>query len=275
MKVVDGEVAHGFDAEISQNSKKLLFDFLKPSAVNKKLLSTQNPHVWCASFSEHKKNIDKFEPLLSLEENFRANSFIHRHDRQRAVLARGLLRTLLAKYLDSMPVDLEFMCDQFGKPILSAEKYKTAPIFNLSHSGDFFLLVVAAPDSKIGIDIEQHRSISELLKIADKYFHSKEVEELSSLPLPVQAVAFFDCWTRKESIVKALGLGISTPLLGDFRVSILPNIQPKLLSWLGSEDEVNLWAMRKLQLPENGYSATVATRGISLQQVHFWYYTNQ
>ena len=55
MKVVDREVEHGFDAEISQSSKKLLFNFLKPSAVNKKILSTENPHVWCASFSEHKK----------------------------------------------------------------------------------------------------------------------------------------------------------------------------------------------------------------------------
>lgn len=261
---------HSVDTRIDKNSQRLFFETMEPSRCTKNILSTETPQVWCASFSEHKDNIGTFQNLLSLKENFRARSLIHRHDRERVVLAYGLLRTLLAKYVDDMPADLEFTKNQFGKPVLSIEKYKSAPAFNVSHSGDFFTLVVATPNSKVGIDVEQHRSIPDLLEIAERFFHPDEVKELSLASHPNQAVMFFDCWTRKESIVKALGLGISMPFLSNFSVTTLPSTQPKLLSWLGRYDEVARWAMRELKMPENGYSATVAVREVSLQKVYCW-----
>lgn len=264
---------HGLDAELSQNNEKLLFQILESPKSDQKITLNEKPHVWCASFSNFTRNINAFRTILSLEENFRANGFIHRSDREQAVIARGLLRTLLAKYLNVMPVDLEFTYDQFGKPILSTDKHKAAPVFNVSHSGDFFLLAVATTDSIIGIDVEQHRNIPELLHIADKYFHVNEMKELAMLTLPVRAVAFFDCWTRKESIAKALGLGISMPLR-DFSVSLLPGVPPKLLFWLLREGEVRHWSLRALQLPKAGYSATVASREISLHEAHYWHYIN-
>lgn len=262
---------HDFGTKFTRDKQKLLFQVWDSSLNHHKISLNGTTHVWCASFSRLIKNIDVFRTTLSLTENIRASKFVNKFDREQAIVARGLLRTIMAKYLNISPLDIEFTYEKFGKPIISIDTCVDAPTFSMSHSGDFFLLAVAAPGSIIGIDVEQHRDIQELLQIANHYFHVNEMKELATLPLLARRVAFFDCWTRKESIAKALGLGIAMPLR-NFGVSLLPGVSPKLLFWLLRENEVKHWSMQELQLPAIGYSATVAARGIHLHDAQCWHY---
>lgn len=76
--------------------------------------------------------------------------------------------------------------------------------FNISHSGSIVVCVLAE-QGKLGIDIEQHKK----LKLSDfeSFFTPKEWVSINESPSLLQK--FFCYWTRKESIIKALGVNLS------------------------------------------------------------------
>ena len=64
--------------------------------------------------------------------------------------------------------------------------------------------------------------------MAGLFFSDRELQALSAVPRSRSVEAFFNCWTRKEAFVKALGLGLSYPLKA-FDVSLAPREPPALL----------------------------------------------
>ncbi len=78
--------------------------------------------------------------------------------------------------------------------------------FNLSHSGKY--AAAAFSDAAIGIDIEIPRNINP--RLAKRYFSEAEFKHLQSTDNP--ELEFLKIWTRKESLLKASGIGISTKL---------------------------------------------------------------
>ena len=85
-----------------------------------------------------------------------------------------------------------------GKPYL--EKLS----FNISHSGNIVVCVLADL-GQVGIDIEQHKQIK--LSDFEAFFTPKEWIDIDTAENPLQK--FFMYWTRKESIIKALGVNLS------------------------------------------------------------------
>lgn len=83
-----------------------------------------------------------------------------------------------------------------GKP--SAPGY---PGFSLSHSGEWVILA-AGPDP-VGADLEKPDSAH--LQVADRVFTPAEREWMSRDPVR----RFFQLWTWKESVMKAVGLGMN------------------------------------------------------------------
>ena len=75
--------------------------------------------------------------------------------------------------------------------------------FNISHSGDYIICVIAE-NSKVGIDIEKHRTLK--TKIADRYFDKNECHEIDVAE--DASKTFFDLWTLKESAIKCDGRGV-------------------------------------------------------------------
>lgn len=84
--------------------------------------------------------------------------------------------------------------DARGKPFLADHPEWH---FSLSHSGDFAVCVL--DDSPIGVDIEQHRPI-DTQRLGARYLDTNE---------PLTPAQFFSLWTRKESYLKAIGIGLS------------------------------------------------------------------
>lgn len=72
-----------------------------------------------------------------------------------------------------------------------------------------------------------------------------------------QVAAFFDCWTRKEAYVKALGDGLQFGL-DRFEVECLPGRAPAIVSIDGSTEKAARWRLW-CGSPAVGYRAAVAT----------------
>ncbi len=83
--------------------------------------------------------------------------------------------------------------------------------FNTSHSAGTAVIAVAA-GTDVGVDIERIRPIDDAERLAADRFAASEADQLRSLPAEDREIGFLRLWTRKEAVVKALGLGLSMPL---------------------------------------------------------------
>lgn len=189
--------------------------------------------------------------LLSHEEQDRANRFRLPDDRRNYMAAHAGLRLLLASALGGRSDTLEFVVNDNGKPMLGSRALE----FNLSHSGDIVLIALAG-DLPIGVDVEKTRSMSDRDAIARQFFHPDEVADLMSLSGPEAERAFFRCWTRKEAVAKAIGLGLSLPL-DLYRVSCWPDAPARLLALSVAGPPADEWSLIDLT-PAEGYAAALA-----------------
>jgi len=177
-------------------------------------------HVWHAALDRDEKFLAHLETTLSLEEKARADRFHFANDRNRFVVARGLLRELLGGYLHQAPANLEFSYGEHGKPFLAGGNASSGFCFNLSHTSEMAVYAIAK-DRNLGIDVEHVRADSAGEDIARRYFSVREVTDLLALPPDARVEGFFHCWTRKEAYLKATGMGLRIPL-DSFSVSLLP-----------------------------------------------------
>jgi 4'-phosphopantetheinyl transferase len=214
-------------------------------------------HVWQASLRQTQAVVQQLHHTLSSDEVERAKRFHFADDRDAFIVARGILRWLLASYLHAEPERLTFCYEPAGKPYLS-DSFADQLYFNVSHSHDMALFAISH-QPKIGIDIEYIRPILDMEHVAANTFSRNENAELRSVPHHLALEGFFNCWTRKEAFVKAIGSGFSFPLQ-DFDVSLTPGRSAKLLFVAGSESEAARWSMHDLKFSPD-YAAAVALEG--------------
>jgi 4'-phosphopantetheinyl transferase len=202
--------------------------------------------------------IGLFENTLDDDERSRAARFYFSRDRDRFVVARGVLRALLGRYLNRAPESLAFSYSTHGKPALVSEPGADPICFNLSHSHGAALYAVTR-SCEVGIDLEFIRCDLEAEQIAERFFSPNEIVALRALPPSLKRYAFFLCWTRKEAYIKARGEGLSMSL-DQFDVSLTPGEPAALLSTNPDSDEALRWFLRNLT-PAPGYAAALAIRG--------------
>ncbi len=215
-------------------------------------------HVWRASLDQSPSQADGFLNTLDDDERSKADRLYFKRDRERFIVARGVLRALLGHYLNRAPESLAFSYGSHGKPALDSESGADAIRFNLSHSHGTALYAVTR-GREIGVDLEFIRSDLEAQQIAERFFSHREIVTLRTLPLSLRKYAFFLCWTRKEAYIKARGEGLSMPL-DQFDVSMIPGEPAALLSTQPDTDEALRWSLRNLT-PDSGYAAALATKG--------------
>ena len=143
--------------------------------------------------------------LLSTSERTRARRLKQPHERRRSLEAHCAVRHILALQLGGHPGCLEFDTTAAGKPFLARPAQSLE--FNLSHSGRQGLVVVAENRS-VGVDIEIRRPMNgDFLGVALRVTTDREAKLLRQLPANGIHSSFFDLWTRKEALLKALGQG--------------------------------------------------------------------
>ncbi len=195
--------------------------------------------------------------LLSAGERARAERFRRTEDRQSFTAAHGALRLLLASMLGEKPQSLSFATNAYGKPYL----VNRAVEFNMSHSGGI-VLIAFARHVAIGVDVEALRPMTERATIVRRYFHPGEAADFARVPPANAEAAFFRCWSRKEAVVKALGLGMSLDL-HRYRVACLPGVTPEVLALEGEDAPQKTWSLIDLD-PGQGHVGAVAARHRSL-----------
>lgn len=212
-------------------------------------------HVWHAWLERDAQVISQFESILSADEKTRAARFHFERDRNRYIVARGVLRRLLGKYLDRAPATLQFTYGAYGKPALAETTVPSDLCFNLAHSGTLAVYAIAL-GRNVGVDVEQIRPEFSGDDVARRYFSQQEVTDLRSLPPDARALGFFQCWTRKEAYLKALGTGLQTPL-DSFSVTLAPSRPAAFQSGVAAS-----WHLADFR-PAEGYAAAVVYDGDS------------
>jgi 4'-phosphopantetheinyl transferase len=216
------------------------------------VLPRHEVHVWRARLDQP-QSLTGFFASLAPDEKGRAARFHFQRDREHFIIARGLLRALLSRYLNVRPADLSFSYSAHGKPFLVSQ-HGGVVRFNVSHSHGLALLAFTQ-GRDLGVDVEQIRPEVAGEQIAERFFSACEVAALRALPASQQAEAFFNCWTRKEAYIKARGEGLSLPL-HQFDVSLAPGEPAALLRTRISANEASRWSMIELA-PGASYKAAL------------------
>lgn len=173
-------------------------------------LADDEVHVWSASLDHPPVSADALCASLSDQERLRARRWRFEKDRRRSIASRGLLRWLLAYYLDVEPGSVALRQGAQGKPALAdAPRLR----FSVAHSGDLVLYAFARHD-ELGVDVERVRAIPDALSIAASFFAPGERDALRAVAAAGRPYAFLVYWTRKEAYVKASGVGLSHRLDG-------------------------------------------------------------
>jgi len=220
--------------------------------------TTAEVHVWRSSLALPIVRVRDLERTLATDERARADRFVREKDRDRFIVGRGVLRTILARYLGGDPRQQRFDYSEFGKPILSTDLGLSHMRFNVSHTDQMALYAITS-GREIGIDIERIRSDLETKNIAERFFSRQEIATLRGLPSESRLEAFFACWTRKEAYLKARGNGLSLPLDG-FDVSLAPGHPAALLDVHHDSKEASRWSLREL-FPGPDHVAALAVEG--------------
>ena len=202
-------------------------------------LADNEVHLYQVFFSKQKQHLHDCMQMLSDTEKNGAARFRFETDRAHFIIAHGMLRKVLSRYLDVAPSRLRFSYGVCGKPVLEGMPGGCSLCFNMSHSHDIALFALAW-NSRIGVDVEYIRFIPDAEVIAKRFFAPQENSAFSAVPPDKKLEAFYNCWTRKEAFLKATGDGLSRRL-DSFTVSLVPEEPPRLLSVEGDPLETSRW----------------------------------
>ena len=139
---------------------------------------------------------------LSDAERARAARLARPEIRRRFIAAHAGLRRILSRTVSRSPRTIEIVVGAGGKPALPA-----GPQFNLSHSGDLALCVVA-PSGAVGVDVEQIRPIPEADELARRWLGPAGRHDRGPEHEAPPGLCFLRRWTVREAFLKARGVGL-------------------------------------------------------------------
>lgn len=216
-------------------------------------ISKNEIHIFKTFSAISETELNSYSELLNSEEKNKAVRFKFAKHRNNFISFRANLRIILSEYLNTHPAKITFSYADKGKPFLSDSEIK----FNISHSDNFAVYAVTS-QTEIGIDTEKIKELPDALSIAKNYFSEMEVKQFSAVDENNYKQAFYNCWTRKEAFIKAIGEGLSFPL-ADFSVSFLQGEEPSM-KWIKDKPEESLqWSIINLDL-EKEYITSLAIR---------------
>lgn len=207
--------------------------------------------VRLASFTQLAPQVERFMETLSPDEVARARRFYFPRDRERYVIARGMLRRVLAEELSTDPGCLIFVYGAHGKPFLRFGELH----FNVAHSGDRVVIATSA-ETDVGVDVEQIRAEAEILEIARRFFAEAETAALERLPETCRQRAAFDGWVRKEALLKGVGCGLRRAMDRDVVFTADGRLKARVV--VSHDDETRTWSLRTVYADKDYICAVAA-----------------
>jgi len=151
--------------------------------------------------------------LLDAGERARCATYARAADRARFAGGRALARRAVAAELGCDPheVRLDARCavcgEAHGRPrVLGAGDGMLD--LSIAHAGERVVVAVAR-GAGVGVDVEPIGPFEDLTGAAAGVLAPAERAVLAALPASERAAAFFGYWTRKESLLKATGQGLT------------------------------------------------------------------
>lgn len=221
-------------------------------------LNFNEVHVWRASLDLPDAQIDNLKSTLCSEEIKRSEKYHFRKDQKHFIAARGILRNILARYMETKPEKIVLSYSPHGKPFLSGPSMNKELSFNLAHARDFALYAVTFK-RRVGVDLEYPRQEFQWEEIVERFFSSREQDALWALPEKDRCRAFYTYWTRKEAFLKAKGVGLTTDLK-KVNVALKPERSVYLLKSDYASEKADCWVLHDLH-PGFGYVGALAVEG--------------
>lgn len=209
--------------------------------------------MWTVPLEAEPETVSALAEWLSPGERARALRFRFPHLTRRFIVGRAGLRVVLAAYLDTSPATIAFDEGHAGKLHLRGRRLE----FNVSHCDDLAIYGIGW-GAAVGVDVERLRDIDDVDGIAERVFTHGERGVLASVPAGARVRTFFNCWTRKEAYVKAIGDGLLAPLQ-EFEVTLLPGDDAAIRHIGGDEAAAAQWSLIHLE-PEAGFIGAFAAR---------------
>jgi 4'-phosphopantetheinyl transferase len=231
-------------SRVGQVLQSTLLESPSDDAVKDWRLETGQCHVWSASLTADAAEFRRMLNTLSPREHQRAEGFHFEKDRNAYIQCRGILRRLLARYLQVGPDELCFSTSGHGKPYLTGPSNHFDLRFNLSHSNGRALFAFTR-SHEVGVDIEYLQRLIDWKPVAELMFSPRENAELAALSPENRLPGFFHGWTRKEAVLKATGEGIALGM-NQIEVSLTPTMPCRLLVFRGEAARCSEWSLRHL-----------------------------
>ena len=171
-------------------------------------LNKNELHIWRAKISDNIDKLANYWHLLSQDEQLRANEFYFSKDKNRYIIARAILKKLIANYIGSVPQSILLSYNSYGKPYLLINNYIHELKFNLAHSKDC-IVYGFTKNIDIGIDIEFIDTNLITDNLVTYFCSDEEKDTLLKLCHQQKYHYFYELWVLKEAFIKALGLGFS------------------------------------------------------------------
>lgn len=150
----------------------------------------------------HEFLMQRFLPDFSMDFQEKILRYRRWEDAQLTLLGKVLLKIAL-KENNIIFEENNLIYSVYNKPSLKDSDIK----FNISHSGEIVICAITN-ENEIGIDIEKIHDIN----IEDFKFQMMDDEWDKIANAEDVKPAFFKYWTQKESVIKAIGTGLSTSL---------------------------------------------------------------
>ncbi|MGV9557752.1 4'-phosphopantetheinyl transferase family protein [Streptomyces sp. NPDC003401] len=189
-------------------------------------------HVWWARLADaHPALVELLDPV----ERGRYAATADHDNRRRFLAGCAVSRVVLGELLGLPPADvpLRRVCPRCGGPHgkvtldVPAGDAHAGVRFSVSHSGEVIGLAVCH-GADVGLDVEDGRG-TDVEKVAPRVLADRELAALRARPPAERSAAFLRYWTRKESVLKAIGVGLRVPLR---RLEVSdPELPPAVLSW--------------------------------------------
>ncbi len=186
---------------------KIICSFIQPEIESFDSLFTVDLNSTSSFIIDTNHFLDKLDYCKSIlnEEDFKYASRRKKESEQlQKIITRAILKILLAKTLQQPVHTIEITKDASGKPFCQNAVLKNIH-FSISDAANYIAISIAK--SPVGIDIEMIKPQFQYQDIASLYFHQNEIDALENANDPL--MLFYRYWTRKESLLKLNGNGLT------------------------------------------------------------------
>lgn len=179
--------------------------------------------MWHISLAVTESSLIQHTLLLSTEEQNRASLYTSKPGFRRFVVARSMLRRLLATYVACSPSELTFDYGPHGKPQLAGE---SAIQFNLAHSAERAVYAISH-QQPVGVDIEHIDRKINIERLAARFFSKAEHNALQQISAATRQHEFLRLWTAKEAVIKATGKSLAQ-MISQFEIKKASDGSPRI-----------------------------------------------